>query len=510
MILLLCISFFIRIYRLEYPGILSSKWGDGTRDYLVAHYIRSYGEFPLIGPFNLLFDQGLRNSPLYYYLLALFLVPFDNVMTLGVVNVFLQLFSIFLIYQITKVLFDHKSAILAVLLFSFTPEILRQTQYIWQPTVMQSVALLSLYLLGISYLRKSYKALIGSVTVFNMAAVLHNSILSWFPQFCVLSLLITRLQYKNFRYFLGVILVFVSTLVFLYLPTFVYFLGQHSLESVDYIKNTEGLYLKSVGNYLDNLSYNFSQTLQVFSFGKWLILLQTVALIAYFFLERSRKRWFLIFSIGFFLEPIIISSFFNKNQLHYLTASFGIFMIIVSVTTTFLVDRLLVKSPFLKVVFLSVAALLLLKIFSSDFKFLYPEKAEAGNEVLINLAADSIKSEVQVVKAEEKFNSFNFFQIISYANKGTTFRYPTLDTILLVPLEKKLKTKLAKISDNSPYSLVQTNDKSYIFVSCFEFDYPAVIDCSTEFLNAYPGYIIKRNVFNQYPLSVYLTKRDST
>lgn len=490
-ITLLLISLGVRIYQFEYPGILSSKWGDGSRDYLVAHSIRTFGERPLIGPFNLLFESGLRNSPLYYYILAVFLTPYDNFLSLGYINIILQILAIALIYLITRTVFDSRSAIVALVLFSFSPVIIRQTEYIWQPNLMQPVALLGIYLLVLSHFKKSYRLLICSLFVFVMAGTLHNSVYSWFIQIFLLSFLILKLQKKAPIHYLGVVLIPILSVVVFYIPVLVYFLQKGFV-----LNNNSSIYLQSVNNYLDNLVYNLSQTLGVFSINNLWILLLTFLTLIYLRFGSVDKKLFFVFGFLFFIAPILVSSFFNKNQLHYLTISFPILAVLIAVVVSFILE---IQKGFLgKTIFL-VIVLLLLKIFSQNLSFLkLPENLNKDFNS-ISSASSSIDKRVS--------NNPHSFQIISFAGDDIIFRYPTLDTILLVPLEKELNLRLTKTSDDSPYSIEQINDNQYIFVTCYEFKVEFVRDCNPIFLAIYPEFEIIDNVYNQHPISIYLAKR---
>src|SRR3989338_10926533 len=108
---ILLLAFILRLQRFDFPLSYVFAWGDGTRDYLVADHIIRYQELPLLGPYNLLYEQGMRNSPLYFYFLALLLMPFNHILTLTAVNIVLQMGVIVLVYFITKRIFDESSAL---------------------------------------------------------------------------------------------------------------------------------------------------------------------------------------------------------------------------------------------------------------------------------------------------------------------------------------------------------------------------------------------------------------
>jgi len=498
--LLLIVSLIFRMSRLEYPIIHTSKWGDGTRDYLVAHYIKQFGELPLVGPFNLLFESGFRDSPLYYYILAIFLMPYDNLMSLSLINIFFQVFMIALVYLVGKVAFGNPVGIVAALLFSFIPEVLRQSESIWQPNLMQPFSYLSLLLLILSYYKKSYKLLLSSLFMLTFAITLHNSSTPWVIPFTLITIYILKSQKKSLKFYLGAFLVsFLSTVIFR-IPVLIYFMS-----NAKYINAYFGspYFITSIKNYTDNLVYNFTQIMQSFSLN--LITLLTLILLTIFYILTQNLKRKIIFFLGilFFLTPVVLSSFFNKNQLHYLILCFGIFTILVSevVISFFSTLHFLKSRKLLKLTVEFILVLLMFKTFSSDFNFWIPETHPGEDGSLIKGSADAIQNEDLTP---------NSFQIISFASDKTTFRYPTLDTILMVPLEKKLNVKLGKISDDSPFNIVQTNDDKYIFVNCFEFSGNLTSrECIKNFTILYPKHSIVKPVFIRYPLSIYLAKRIS-
>ena len=92
-IAVLIFAFYIRIVNINnyYPIDMA----DVARDYLVSSHIIQYKELPSVGPYAS--NDVVRNSPVYYYLLAFFLLFQNNIFFLGLANVFLQIVTIFII-----------------------------------------------------------------------------------------------------------------------------------------------------------------------------------------------------------------------------------------------------------------------------------------------------------------------------------------------------------------------------------------------------------------------------
>lgn len=140
---------------------------------------------------------------------------------------------------------------------------------------------------------------------------------------------------------------------------------------------------------------------------------------------------------------------------------------------------------------------LLVWVFSGHFQFLRDFKRPLENLKVMDQISEKIVSELPNPQT---------FQVKSYAKDNTTFYYPVLDTILLVPLEEKLKVKLAEVSDESPYNHVQINEKDYIVLACYKF-HNQDSDCREDFLKDNEDYEIKKIIRTSEFISVYSAKQ---
>ena len=113
LVVLLLVGFFIKISVLSYPID-----EDASREYLISHHIYAYKEFLLTGTLNTI-GYSL-NSPLFNYILALFLIIEDSIFSFGLINIFFQIFTIIIIYLIAKNLFSSRTALIASTLFIFS------------------------------------------------------------------------------------------------------------------------------------------------------------------------------------------------------------------------------------------------------------------------------------------------------------------------------------------------------------------------------------------------------
>lgn len=462
-------------------------WGDGTRDYLVASHIIKYGEFPKTGPYNLLDPSGIKNSPVYFYILALPLLFYQSPLTLGLLNIFLQMGVLILIYLIAKRAFNTPTALIALILFSFNPEIIKQADYIWQPYLMMPVALFSVYLFVEGYFKKNYKLIFLSVATITLAFAIHNSAFPWIVALLILSFLILRINHKSFKYFLALSCLTLGTMMFLYLPTF------------SFLSDFKKFPAQTIYGYLNNLNFNLDTFLNTFYVNKlFFILILVITTLLYY---RQRNR-FLIVAMSLFLLPILFASFFNKIRFHYILLSAPALTIILGYLLQYL------KPKALKL----VAMVSVLIVFSGNLIFIKEYKYPFENLNEINKISQSLILQLNQIKSDERFLNYDFFQVRSYAKNDEIFYYPTLDTILLVPLEKKFNQKLAATSDKSPYNHVQIGKKDYIVLACykfqsFDFTQDNNSDCRKDFLKENLNYDVIKKIFSAEFISLYLAKQ---
>lgn len=496
LIALIIFSFIIRLVRLDYP--FTFKWGDGSRDYLVAHHIVKFGEHPLTGPYGLLQEQGLRNSPLYFYFLAFFIKIYDNIYFLAAINIVFQLTTIYLIYLISKTLFGKPTAILAALFFSIIPEVVSNADYIWQPYLMQPFFYLGLYLILKSHLNQSYTSLLLGTFTITLAAVLHNSVFIFLPTIMMLIYLSLKKHGRTKKHLIWVLITLKASLLLFYLPVIIYLVKDAATDT----GNKVSVNATSLGQYLYFLQDNLAKLLYtLFGDGLFNSQINLEKILAFIIIGASlwyvlklkdrQNKHYLAVGILFITQLLMAVALFNKNQLYYQTLNFGLFSILIAeiIQTTFSGKRSLTV---VKIVLI----LLLIKTFSWQFQISDKPYPKVNNYKLM-------KEVVSVIKIDLK--NTESFQIASYAQYPLIVRYPILDTSLLVPLEKDLNKKLASVSDSSPFSHIQLNKPNNVYVACYKF-IPVLIPngCLNQFLVENPDYSPKYLVYSSEALTVHL------
>lgn len=493
--IVLLISAIVRIGHFDYP--LAFGWGDGPRDYLVAHHIKEFGEIPLIGPFNPLYEHGIRNSPLYYHLLSLFLIPHDSILTLGFVNIGFQLLTIVLVYLLAKTMFGRTVGLISVVLFSFAPKILEQSQFIWQPYLMQPFTYAAFYFLLLGHLKKKHSLLLASISFLILAGVLHNQAYILLPQLLFMVLILLKKQRTSMKHYLGLAFTVLSSFLIFYLPVVLFtiqFPISFSLSSSSAINSNQ---------YGQHLLFNISELLAMFfsagfakpfSLGFLLMVVTTACLISYvvFFKHKHQEKWYMLAILLATAQLVGAISIFPTGYQHYLTLVYGLLiMLLVEVLYVVLRTRLALRVAGVFVfIVLFITILSPLAILQGK-----PEDKKA----VVAQATQALQNEVHA--------SSSSFQVVSYVSYGGIIRFPRLDAVLLVPLEETLKKRLVRV-DNSRDNFTQINGTEYLVLACYDFEYfGSAQKCMHTFLVEYPEYQVIKHIYTHYPFSLYLSKR---
>lgn len=180
--LILFLAGFLRIYRIEeYLTFL----GDEGRDVLVVkHIIDGFqalftGNFAgasegltLLGPTASV--GGFFLGPIYYYMMAPFLVLFNfNPVGPAVMVALFGVATALLIYIIAKDFFSYASALVVALLYALSPLVILYSRSSWNPNVVPFFALLMLYMLYKATIRKSWKLFMFAGFLFGVLLQLH-------------------------------------------------------------------------------------------------------------------------------------------------------------------------------------------------------------------------------------------------------------------------------------------------------------------------------------------------
>ena len=499
--LILCAALLLRLY--TFHDAHYSYMGDYNRDYLVAHHIITYREFPLAGPDGEL--GAASNSPAYFYLLTIPLLIKDDIIFLGLFNVFLQISSLILVYLIARAMFGKRTGLIAAALFGLSQTIIDQSKFVWQPHIMQPFLLLSLFLLYLGYARKNYGLMIGSVCVFLFSAVLHQSVFAFTPGYLFIIFLILRSHQKPFVFYAGIISIFLGALVLLHVPLFFYF-TKHADSFVSFSHSSRAFITVSFGQLL----YNTSSRLKIFLdfffahenslpmpaplFG---IFFAIASVLCLWFGKQTKKQRTLILIllmslVQFFVLVVAVSeSPLIPFPFWYFTPLFGMFIICISEIMFSLIPR----SSFSWVIEL-LAVSILLFAFSPNLLEHMADAMRRSTQSPKDFFMPSyhppyviagVEHEIIRIQSLEHRKNPYFFDI-------RTFRFgredPYSNEIFWVPLERDLGIPLVRLDESRLRSYRPIGNADYVFINCITSDVER--ECLTPFAMQFPYYRIKK------------------
>lgn len=505
-IVLLLFCFFIRINNLDYP----LENGEVQRDYLVAHNIVNYRELPLAGTLNGEL-AGLRNSPIYFYFLSLFLFLKDDILFLGLINIFLQLLTINIIYLLAKNMFNGQTALIAAAIFGLSNLNLQQSLYAWQPYVMQTFANLSYLLLLLAHLKKNYSFLILAIITFIFSGAIHNSAFAIAPIFFVAAyLILSKIKSRhNVLHYLVPILVAVIFLLIFYLPVVLTSASTMGIPSTFFQIFKRGFSLEM----LDRIFKSFSLFIDSFFFTdfhhfvslNYLLLATVLVSITFYLLSHKSvsKKYFLILLTTVVFEILLFGTFFKINTTIHNNRQFTPVFALTAIVIARAVTYAFSTHPMLKTIKYLVI-ILLINTVSMNF-FLFHLTPNQKNLASITAATQTIKSHALIIRSTENIPSLNFFQIKHFTSSAPT---PNIDSIFWLPLEKEFNQKFTAVTNfGDNYTVI--NDDTYIFLVCSFFPNESLEynHCLQNFMFYYKNYAVLTKLYTSYPFSIYLAKK---
>lgn len=165
---ILIVAAFLRLYKI---GDYMTFLGDEGRDALVVYNIL-HGKLTLLGPTSSV--GGFFLGPIYYYFMApfLWLFQYDPVgpaVMVGLVGTA----TVFLVYKIGSEFFNKTAGIIAALLYAISPLVIAYSRSSWNPNLMPTFSLLTLYVLYRSIVSKNTWLMIVSGILFGITMQLH-------------------------------------------------------------------------------------------------------------------------------------------------------------------------------------------------------------------------------------------------------------------------------------------------------------------------------------------------
>lgn len=484
-ILLLIAGFVFRLVR--FPQNYEINGFEVTRDYLVAHHIVRYHEFPAIGPVNSIYN-ALPNSPFYYYVLATPLLVYDHIYTLAVFNILLQFITIIVLYTLAFTLFGSTTALLTGLLLLWNEQVITQSFGLWQPTVVQPFFYLSYLFLAIGYQKKSFLWIVNACVCFMIAM---NSALYGFPAFpffiFALSIVLKKIHTPPAKWRL-IVGIFLCLGLLAYIPVVIYL--YHTHQFLFFVQ--EPVYIQTLFEYIQRFGITFMLAITGWMSGSLLpeqlkngLFLAILACNGYYFLVcQDKKLRYIQIIAAYILFVIIISSSLQDKVVSYHFASIlGIIVILISHVSVSIWPKNI--SGYTGKIISIVALLCLVSPGPAYIRFRMKETN------IYEIQTHAIKSILNQIRPIQKQYGVEWPTYIRFAyyNDQDAWNSDSFTPLLEVATHTKLTT-ISNTLDTAFYPL--ENKNRYIFVVCQGYEHVRAANdrCIPKFLKEYPDFFV--------------------
>jgi hypothetical protein len=445
--------------------MFTSPYGleDGNTEYLIAHHIVHYGEFPLAGEIPSGFTK-IHHSPFNFYFLAFFLLIYDSLYTLSVINFLLQITSLICIGIISYFLFGKKTTLLSLTLFGLNPQNILTASYSWQPYYSQPFIVITGLFLVLSFIKKNLFYVYIASFLFCTSCAIYFPNIFFMPMFI---LTIFLLLYKQIRvtpltYFIVAGEVFIFLILYFFGSIYAYVQDPHMFSSMYHISISANSLLKHCFQNIARINFLFFHSSNIF----FNLLIGELLLVAIYL---SSKKYLIFILLGFILLPLFFYTYYmadNTVFLRHIIPLFGFLSILFAYCITVCFEQRLTKKYFPFCILLVIGIYCFFNIPLIAHPPIRLLQASNNDSMLKN---DKIISVIQTTRKNIHLSSYGFFQVASYNESG---RYPYADAMLLVPLEKALHTTLTKVTNDSYTSYVQTGSDQYVLIQCYRIPFP--------------------------------------
>lgn len=506
--LILVLALGIRLFLL--PPMPDYTPSDMQRDVLISSHIVSYHELPLRGPDGFL-EGLLPSSPVYYYLLAGVLFINNSITAVTVLNILFQLAFLISVYLLARALFDRATALVSLLIVSFSYGFVEYSLTTWQPTIGQPVLFIGYLLLYRGYTEKKLSATLSGVGLFFLSlALAPSSVLSISPTIALLAVLsVVRVERPQKGFVLLLLISFVLFVILFVLPFALRVTADPSLAAT---WNTGMLTQLGAAMFqLDTVRALWERTLifaQFFlPFPRLLLGMAFCGAILYHMYEargtRNRRNWtvLLLGTLQVILLAAVVQTYTLPLPERFFIPVFGLFVIWIAHTVV-RVSRALVPAAAILPFILTIGYLFL------ALPHYHVKRTTPKTYPFMN----ALTSEIRNIRTRDKRNDYHFFAFRMYEEtENAQFEEDEFTEIpLWIQLEQHLATKLVAVEDKKLWGYVRIGDSEapYVFLVCSSYEqqerHEGLSRCPAVFLLNSPQYQLIKTVFESPYEGVYL------
>jgi len=469
-LILLFFIFLIGLTLRTYNITNNTQWlSDTGRDILTAKHLSEYPDTKMVSPASS-GGVGLKNTPLYYWILTFVWTIYPSEIFVIIVFAFLGTFNIILGYFLSKELFGKKDRLILPLLIALSNRLVEFSRSVWQPHLIPFFLLITFIYLFKGIRDKKYYLL--TILVSFLSIYLHYSFLP---------LLITIIIYIYIDLFLSkqyelciksFILTLINVCLFLILT-------RSNL-------NKTGIILTNNFRVLANNLFN-SLTLLSISFVEYTTNLKTILfylsfIVPFLLILINRKEKKLLALLLLFISLILTSFYSNKMHFHYINP----YYLIVLIIYTLIITAIRTKTQLFSLIFLLTLSTIIFKgnYYNIFYNFNDLKISKLFAEKIIDMSADLKNTKILTCLKNDENNCI----------------CPECSSIgIWFYLEKLTKQKLGNIVDNKyenylPYSNKSIEGDTYLICNykiddCFNnipnnnnYQFPNVINIKEDYI----------------------------
>lgn len=462
-VLLVFLAIFLCVVRFHsFPDIIDMQQIDMYRDYLVADHIVTNHEYPLSGPQNSF--SSFRNSPAYYYLLAFFLLIYNDFLFLQLINILLQICSGILLFFLYRKFSNTIIAFAGTVLYTTSYAFLTHSFYLWQPYLMESI-LIGAFLLYADYIVKAdIKKMYWSFFLLILAFALHLSVL---PVLLFLSALAMYREYQNKGPYIKLLLLISTLLVVFFAPTVWVYLTEKQYTNISsaHIFDTQLSFTHIANKLYYNVTFFFKNSF--YEYYNLLLFSSLIPFIGYFFKHDSNKNsiaWSMVMVVFHF---VVLTTVSRVAFSHYYIPILPAYFFLLAYTWFHLI-----KDVRFSTILYYCVIVILLYVFTLNGKALTPIKADLSYTE-ITRGTQALSKSIQNLSKIDRQAKNNFQIVIIWKD---LYKLDWQDSPFFMPqLEKSLDTQIAFVTNNKN-SLKILNGQHYLYLMCY--DYSSISTCT--------------------------------
>lgn len=331
---ILILAAYLRLYKIA--GYMTFL-GDEGRDVLVVENMIVHHKFTLLGPTASV--GGFFLGPIYYYFMLPFLWAFNlNPVGPAVMVALFGIATVYLVYLLTKTLFNDWIGLGAALLYAMSPVAIAYSRSSWNPNLVPFFSTLMIFLMYKTVAENRWRNLLWIGIVLGIGLQLHYLFLFLFPVVGIWFLIYGRKQKYLKYYLLGIIGFLVGYAPFLAfelrhgfpntqsMTRFILAGKETGFSAMIFFKTIADISFRLFGRLVFRLPQNeIWNTLPKWELTSWIVgtYLAVIAsiLILLKYVQSVRAKNYILLAV-WFLPVIILFGFYKKAIYDYY---FGIF-----------------------------------------------------------------------------------------------------------------------------------------------------------------------------------------